>query len=204
MFGATIVASLNLINDNQALQGTQRGGGFFQSGQTLGILQVEVVQRLRPNQQPGQGGLATLSWPQHEYPAMKAGYSWLRFRPSMGRDRPTPRRLGGDQHRSSAARAHLPRVGATRTAHEQRVASEDVSAYVKAETIPGVARLRLMCPARASYTDHRSANRIENAAKGSQCTTASPCPIVVGLSAARGAPKWRRAFGAHRPSARTS
>jgi len=44
----------------------------LQSGQTLGIFQVEVVQRLRANQQPGQGGLATLSWPQQCHDAAAA------------------------------------------------------------------------------------------------------------------------------------
>ena len=53
--------ALNLINHHQFLEWTQSGVGLGQTSEALGILEIEVVERVGRDKLAGEGGLAALS-----------------------------------------------------------------------------------------------------------------------------------------------
>ena len=96
--------ALHLVDYDETFERTQRGLGFRETRQTGGILEIEVVRRIRRDEFAGERSLATLTWTQqrdnpaaaqrgadkgkvgragehrptrhHEIPAVDAGFSW--------------------------------------------------------------------------------------------------------------------------------
>lgn len=65
--GEEVGAALDLVNDDQTLEGAQGDVRFGQPGETLRILKVEVVERIDVDELAGDGRLPALTRPQQRH-----------------------------------------------------------------------------------------------------------------------------------------